>query len=423
MSDPGLQPKPGESAVVRLQPVPRREEWTSLRAELYQIIQARYRILALVIPAIALIVSIAYNNPTSPAARHLPALALGLLGPSTFMTLVMTEHFVRLTSYLEVSFERNKREFRFESALARYKEYEPHYMAYSIPLAITYFALAVIIVLFYLALWFPKTQAECWSFEQPIFEILLLLVLIGTMARRTAKAGARRDQVKLRWQAAIDDVYRAVFVDRDGVINENRDDHVKSLDQFVFLPRAKEALALLKQEGIRVVVVSNQPIVKGGLASEETVDRINAHMVDQIERAGGRLAAVYYCPHAETDETCDCRKPKTGMFVRAQRELGIELSHSFTVGDQMADIEAGKDIGSYTILVRTGLGKKTESEKSSWKIAPDYIAEDLLEAAKHIVEKLDRQPTAFLHSIVNRIRKCWHDFVRRRDEDHHPSYR
>ncbi|MHB8573017.1 MAG: D-glycero-beta-D-manno-heptose 1,7-bisphosphate 7-phosphatase [Candidatus Dormibacteria bacterium] len=148
---------------------------------------------------------------------------------------------------------------------------------------------------------------------------------------------------------------KAVFLDRDGVINEHRDDYVRSLDQFTFIPGALEAIAALSQAGIQVVVVTNQSQVGRGITPRETVDAINDHMVREIERAGGRVAAVRTCYHTP-DADCHCRKPRPGMLEDAADELGVDLSRSYLVGDAISDLRAGRAAGCHSALVRTGRG-------------------------------------------------------------------
>jgi len=152
-------------------------------------------------------------------------------------------------------------------------------------------------------------------------------------------------------------VRRAIFLDRDGVINENRPDYVKSLAEFVFLPGALEALRLLAGVGMPIVVVSNQSAINRGLVSHATVDAITQAMQRQVEMAGGRIDAVFYCPH-RPDEGCTCRKPKTGLFHQAARRLDLQLAGSYVVGDALSDIQAALSIGAHPLLVLTGRGRE-----------------------------------------------------------------
>jgi D-glycero-D-manno-heptose 1,7-bisphosphate phosphatase len=146
-----------------------------------------------------------------------------------------------------------------------------------------------------------------------------------------------------------------IFLDRDGVINENRADYVKSWDEFRFLPGAREAIARLTRAGHRIVICSNQAGIARGLISQETVEEIHRRMIAGIEEMGGAIEKVYYCPHAK-DADCSCRKPRPGQLLRARDELGIDLSDAIFIGDSITDIRAGQAVGVYSILVLTGLG-------------------------------------------------------------------
>ena len=150
---------------------------------------------------------------------------------------------------------------------------------------------------------------------------------------------------------------RAVFIDRDGVICRNRDDYVKSWDEFIFLPGALEALARLARLDLYIVVVTNQSAINRGIVSAEVVEDINVRMVRAIEAAGGRVDRVMYCPH-RPDEHCDCRKPQPGMLLTAANDLGVDLSQSYLVGDAETDIQAGRAVRCHRYLVLTGRGRR-----------------------------------------------------------------
>jgi D-glycero-D-manno-heptose 1,7-bisphosphate phosphatase len=150
---------------------------------------------------------------------------------------------------------------------------------------------------------------------------------------------------------------RAIFLDRDGVINENRRDHVKEWSEFRFLPGAIEAVARLSRAGIAVFVITNQAIVNRGLVSRHTVDAINARMAGEIARRGGRIEAIAYCPH-RPDEECACRKPRPGLLLELARRYRLDLSRAVMVGDALTDIDAGLAAGCQAILVLTGRGSE-----------------------------------------------------------------
>lgn len=173
-----------------------------------------------------------------------------------------------------------------------------------------------------------------------------------------------------------------VFLDRDGVINKNRDDYVKTVEEFIFLPGALEGLAKLKKAGITTVVVSNQAGIGRGLIKPSELERINHKMFQEIAERGGEISALYCCTHRK-DEGCECRKPEIGLFRKASTELGINLADSYLIGDSKSDIEAGHRAGCKTVLVLTG--KTSADEVGTWEYQPDHIAPDLPTAADWIL--------------------------------------
>lgn len=150
---------------------------------------------------------------------------------------------------------------------------------------------------------------------------------------------------------------RAIFLDRDGVICQNRADHVKSWNEFEFLPGVKKSLAALSQLGLPIIVVTNQAAIGRGLLTTEILEDIHQHMMAEIKAHGGRIDRIFYCPHRPEDG-CECRKPKPGMLLQAAQEMGLDLTGSYLVGDVVSDIQAGQQVGCHTILVLTGRGKE-----------------------------------------------------------------
>ncbi|MGD1995055.1 MAG: HAD family hydrolase [Anaerolineae bacterium] len=173
-------------------------------------------------------------------------------------------------------------------------------------------------------------------------------------------------------------MHRAVFVDRDGVICRNRDDHVKSWEEFVFLPGVLEALARLARLDLYVVVITNQAVVNRHIAPVEVVEDIHGRMVRAVEAAGGRVDRVMYCPH-RPDERCACRKPQPGLLLRAVEELGLDLSRSYLIGDAETDMRAGRTAGCRRYLVLTGRGRRQLIRcwlhgERGFKVVPDLGA-------------------------------------------------
>jgi len=178
---------------------------------------------------------------------------------------------------------------------------------------------------------------------------------------------------------------KIVFLDRDGVISKYYPkDWTKKWEEFSFLPTAKEALRRLNQANYRVVIISNQAGVSKGFFTLKTLRYITKRMKEEVKKSGGKIKKVYYCPHQEQDN-CLCRKPKVGLFKKAERDFGyIDFEKTFFVGDSEVDILTGKNIGTKTILVLSGKTKSKE-EAENWQKQPDYIVTDLLSAAEIIL--------------------------------------
>ena len=178
----------------------------------------------------------------------------------------------------------------------------------------------------------------------------------------------------------------AVFLDRDGVLIENRSDYVRSWEHVEFLPGSAAATQALSAAGYVIVVVTNQSVVGRGIISREEAERINQQVIGELAAQGGRIDAAYMCPH-HPDDGCACRKPAPGMLLQAAQELDLDLGGSFMVGDNISDIEAGRNAGVCTVLVRTGLGEEQArrvQEKFNTGLA---IVENLPAAARYILGK------------------------------------
>lgn len=175
---------------------------------------------------------------------------------------------------------------------------------------------------------------------------------------------------------------RAVFLDRDGVINSDRDDYVKNPDELRIYPFAPEALRRLTEAGWPVFVVSNQQGIAKGVVSEDDLLAIEREIARRVEEAGGKITAFYYCTHLASDD-CSCRKPRPGLILKAAKEHGIDLKQSVMVGDTERDLIAGKSAGCKTVLVLTG--KLTRECAQHISRRPDFVADTLAEAAELIV--------------------------------------
>lgn len=179
---------------------------------------------------------------------------------------------------------------------------------------------------------------------------------------------------------------RAVFLDRDGVINENRTDHVKSWQEFVFLPGTLAALRWLNLAGFRVFVITNQAIVGRNIVSAQTVEDIHARMLVQVAHHGGHIHDIRYCPH-DADVDCECRKPRPGMLRNLIDRWGVHPSRAYLVGDAWTDIAAGHAMGIRSILVRTGRGAQHATLPEIQQHQPEHIASDLLGAVAWLMHQ------------------------------------
>jgi len=150
-----------------------------------------------------------------------------------------------------------------------------------------------------------------------------------------------------------------VMIDRDGVINEDSSEFIKSVEEWRPIEGSLEAIAALHRAGRLVAVVTNQSGIGRGLYDEQALTAIHDHMRERVRAAGGELAGVYYCPHLPEDG-CDCRKPRPGMFRALERELGVSVRGAPYIGDRLSDVAAAEAVGARPMLVRTGTGAVTE---------------------------------------------------------------
>jgi histidinol-phosphate phosphatase family protein len=178
-----------------------------------------------------------------------------------------------------------------------------------------------------------------------------------------------------------------IFIDRDGVINENRSDYVKNWSEFRFLPGACEAIAKLTQAGHRIVICTNQAGIARGSISFETVEDIHQRMLAVIAEIGGHVEKVYYCPHSK-DEQCFCRKPRPGMLLRARDELGLDMRDAVFIGDSITDVRAALAASIRPILVLTGLGVEQLRDHYHEANGPFLITLNLKHAVEVILQGL-----------------------------------
>jgi D-glycero-D-manno-heptose 1,7-bisphosphate phosphatase len=179
---------------------------------------------------------------------------------------------------------------------------------------------------------------------------------------------------------------KIVFLDRDGVINHDSPNYIKSWSEFRFLPGSIEAIKRLHLNGFAVIIITNQSAVNRGMISQAELENMHTRMNAAVESGGGKITDIFYCPHTP-DEGCGCRKPKPGLIRMAQEQYRIDLSNACMAGDSAKDIECARNAGcGRSVLVRTGNGITAEKILAEKNIFPDYIAENLLEAAEWIIE-------------------------------------
>ncbi len=179
---------------------------------------------------------------------------------------------------------------------------------------------------------------------------------------------------------------KIVFLDRDGVINEDSPDYIKSWSEFRFLKGSLEAIRRLSENDFTIFIITNQSIINRKMVPEKELLHIFSKMRSCVESNGGIITDIYYCPHTPS-EGCDCRKPLPGLIRKAQKKYNMDLSASVMVGDSAKDILCAKqaECGA-AILVRTGNFSKAEALLAKENVRPDLIAENLLKASEWIIE-------------------------------------
>jgi D-glycero-D-manno-heptose 1,7-bisphosphate phosphatase len=205
--------------------------------------------------------------------------------------------------------------------------------------------------------------------------------------------GGFRKKVYSALQESRAEVTRgAVFLDRDGTINEEKN-FIRTPEELTLIPGAARAIRKLNDRGIPTCVISNQSGVARGYLTETDLIAVHERLRDLLKREGGsHLDRIYYCPHHPTEGIvpynvrCTCRKPGTAMLEQGSRELNIGLERSFVVGDRIVDVQVGQAVGATSILVLTGYGTITLEECKSQGVDPDAIVPSLVEAVDFIMQ-------------------------------------
>jgi D-glycero-D-manno-heptose 1,7-bisphosphate phosphatase len=175
---------------------------------------------------------------------------------------------------------------------------------------------------------------------------------------------------------------KLAILDRDGVINHDSDQYIKSPAEWRPIPGSIEAIARLHQGGWRIAVATNQSGIGRGLFDMATLNAINDKMMEMVFRQGGRIDALFFCPHTAA-ESCGCRKPRTGMFEEIAARFHMDLKNVPVVGDSLKDLQAADAVGAQPMLVLTGKGKRTRVDGALPKRT--IVFENLAEAARHLV--------------------------------------
>ena len=144
---------------------------------------------------------------------------------------------------------------------------------------------------------------------------------------------------------------KAIFLDRDGVINQERKDYVKNIQEFNILNGVADAIRIIKKHGFLSIIITNQSAVNRGLLSENVLSQIHNNLQKYLNENNTSFDAVYFCPHTP-EENCDCRKPKPGLILKAAKEFDIDLSKSYMIGNSHTDIEAANLSGCKGILLQ-----------------------------------------------------------------------
>lgn len=158
-----------------------------------------------------------------------------------------------------------------------------------------------------------------------------------------------------------DATMKLLILDRDGVINHDRPDFIKSPDEWIAIPGSLEAIGELTRAGWTIVVATNQSCIGRGIINIDMLNQIHAKMHRAVVNAGGHIDAIFFCPHAP-DAACDCRKPAPGMVLDIARRFRVDVEDCLMVGDSLRDLQAVASAGGQAILVRTGNGAKTEND-------------------------------------------------------------
>ena len=177
---------------------------------------------------------------------------------------------------------------------------------------------------------------------------------------------------------------KLIVLDRDGVINLDSDNYIKTVDEWIPEVGSIEAIAKLTSCGFTIVIATNQSGISRGYYSHQTLNEMHNKLRQLCAEQGGKISAIFYCPHGP-DDNCSCRKPKPGLFTHIEKYYSTSLNNVYTIGDSYRDLEAGLKVSVKPILVLTGKGKKTLAEKAKELKAYNIpIKKNLLDAVEYV---------------------------------------
>ncbi len=188
----------------------------------------------------------------------------------------------------------------------------------------------------------------------------------------------------------------AIFLDRDGTINEDIG-YASHPEEIRLYPESAKAIRLINQSGLKAILVTNQSGIARGLFSEARLTDMHDHLQALLAQEHARIDAIYFCPHhprygdATYRRACDCRKPQPALIYRAVQEHAIDLPLSFVIGDKASDINLAANVGAKSVLVLTGYGNQTLAHSDRWPCHPTWIADNLYEAVKRILDSQEWQ--------------------------------
>ena len=222
----------------------------------------------------------------------------------------------------------------------------------------------------------PKTMTSTPVIEKLGGKSVVLKLVQGVSTTDVIKKICETYASTYHFELPSKEKAKAVFLDRDGVINKEVE-YLHEPGKFEFEKNAIDGVKKMYNKGYKIVVITTQAGIGLGYFTKEDFYKVNKVMLKGLGGAGINVDRVYFCPHSKADN-CNCRKPKTALFERAKKDLNLDFKESYMIGDMTRDIEAGKNIGAKTILVKTGhAGKDGQSD-----VKPDFVVDDLVEAAK-----------------------------------------